>query len=325
MYKPSGHVQVVEKTQGQNVRRPVARRRGPAQASARAGLGQTARNHRSRRYRVAGGGRAEARRPPRTQRTPRTGCASSSPRAAREAHCRSSATRSVRPARSTCATSSSTASAGSRRSATTATPCARTSSPTSVRTAPVRSITTEDIDAFREDLLFEREPLATHGAEDARAPARHPQARQAQEVDRREPGRGRRADHPEAVGRLQRPLPRPRSKPSPAPPRDEQDDAIFLTAAFSGLRLGELRGAALGRRRLRRRAHHRPQGRHPLAGGPPEVRPGPRRPDERPGRSAPSTASAAASASSSPLTSSSATRSAASSTTASCAPASTPR
>ena len=44
----------------------------------------------------------------------------------------------------------------------------------------------------------------------------------------------------------------------------EQDAVLYLTAAQTGLRQGELLGAALARRRLRRRPHPRPT----LAPGP---------------------------------------------------------
>ncbi len=73
-------------------------------------------------------------------------------------------------------------------------------------TRPVRFITTDDIDAYREELLFEPRSLAAHGSEDPRDPLQHPQAGQAQEVDPVQPRRGRRAHHPQALRRLQRPL-----------------------------------------------------------------------------------------------------------------------
>ncbi len=66
---------------------------------------------------------------------------------------------------------------------------------------------------------------------------------------------------------------------SSAPRASEADAAIFLTAAFTGLRRGELLGAALARRRLRRLDDQGPRELRRRAADDAEVRQGPRRAD----------------------------------------------
>ena len=69
--------------------------------------------------------------------------------------------------------------------------------------------------------------------------------------------------------------------------RDEQDAAIFLTAAFTGLRMGELRALRWADVDFAGETDPRPQGGHALAGGRAEVQPDALGPDSRAGRAGP--------------------------------------
>jgi hypothetical protein len=67
---------------------------------------------------------------------------------------------------------------------------------------PVASITTEDIDDFREQMPGGGAALAPDDPEDPRAASWCVEAGEAQEVDQDQPGRGRRADRRPAIRRL---------------------------------------------------------------------------------------------------------------------------
>ena len=175
-------------------------------------------------------------------RPPRTRCARSS-RTRSAAPCRTPARgpakHSATPAPNGSATSSTTSSAHRRRSRTTATSSAATSSPSSARTRrwrrsrPTRSSATAS-GCSATNCQPPDDP------EGARPAVRGAEAREAPRMDRQQPRRGRGAGHGEALGRLQRAEPVEVQAVARAA-ESEQDGAMFTVAAFTGLRLGELR------------------------------------------------------------------------------------